>query len=329
MDEEHWSSAKVPNSTLYSSIKSKSVQSSLSVLSLRRSTQFEDQRSRINDQMPLIDSHAHLDFYHADLDDVLARARDAGIEAILSIGIGEGPDTMHHALEIANHQGNGSPRLFASVGIHPQEAAQATPEALANMAILAADPKCIAIGEIGLDYYHADNPLPPIQHAAFIAQMKLAAAARKPILIHCRTSELATPDAKARFEPADAWEDLLALIAEHWTPHGLGGIMHCFSGSPDQATRSLAAGFHLSFAGNLTYPRSVGIREAATQAPADRILVETDAPFLAPIPHRGQQNEPALVVHTAAALAELRSITPEELATLTTQNFKRLFPTTA
>jgi TatD DNase family protein len=279
--------------------------------------------------MPLIDSHAHLDFYTADLEAVIARARAAGVETILAIGIGEGPATMHQALEIAKQQ----PNIYASAGIHPQEAHQATPTALAKLAALAADPKCIAIGEIGLDYYHAENPLPPIQQQAFIAQMKIAAAARKPILIHCRTSELATPAAKRKFEahgdPCAAWEDLLTLIAEHWTPHRLGGIMHCFSGTPDQAARSLAAGFHLSFAGNLTYPKATTIREAATLAPAGRILVETDAPFLAPIPHRGQQNEPALVTHTAAALAALRSISPEELAALTTENFRRLFPATA
>jgi TatD DNase family protein len=282
--------------------------------------------------MSLIDSHAHLDFYWdtpGDLEAVLARAHAASVNTILAIGIGDGPDTMHRALEIAHLH----PRIFASAGIHPQEAASATPEALAKLTALAADPKCIAIGEIGLDYYHADNPLPDVQKAAFIAQMAIAAAVRKPILIHCRTSELATPAAKAKFEPFGgpeaAWEDLLALIDQHWTPHHLGGIMHCFSGNPDQARRSLAAGFHISFAGNITYPRSVSIREAAILAPPDRILVETDAPFLAPVPHRGQRNEPALVTHTAAALAELRGISPAKLAALTTANFHRLFPTTA
>ena len=279
-------------------------------------------------RMPLIDSHAHLDFYTEDLEAVLSRARNAGVETILAIGIGEGPDTMHQALDIARQH----PNIYASAGIHPQEAHQATPANLAKLATLAADPRCIAIGEIGLDYYHLDNPLPPIQQAAFIAQMKIAGTARKPILIHCRTSELATPAAKLKFEahgnPEAAWDDLLTLIAEHWTPHNLGGIMHCFSGTPEQARLSIAAGFHLSFAGNLTYPKSTAIREAATQAPADRILVETDAPFLAPIPHRGQQNEPALVTHTAEVLAALRNISPEELASLTTSNFHRLFPST-
>ncbi len=282
--------------------------------------------------MSLIDSHAHLDFFTetpGDLEAVLTRAHAAGVHTILAIGIGDGPETMHRALDIAHKHTS----IFASAGIHPQEAASATPENLAKLTTLAADLKCIAIGEIGLDYYHVDNPLPDVQKAAFIAQMAIAADARKPILIHCRTSELATPAAKEKFEPFGgpeaAWEDLLDLIAKHWIPHNLGGIMHCFSGNTDQAHRSIAAGFHLSFAGNLTYPRSVAIREAAILAPASRILVETDAPFLAPIPHRGQRNEPALVTHTAAALADLRGISPTELAAITTQNFHHLFPATA
>ena len=156
--------------------------------------------------------------------------------------------------------------------------------------------------------------------------MKIAAAARKPITIHCRTSELAIPAAKAKYEPADAWEDLLALIAEHWTPSGLPGIMHCFSGNEDQAARSLAAGFYLSFAGNVTYPKSTTIQAVAASAPADRILVETDAPFLAPIPLRGQTNEPAIVAQTASFVAELRGISADQLAAQTTANFGALFP---
>lgn len=282
--------------------------------------------------MPLIDTHAHLDFYTetpTDRDEVLRRAYDARVQTILAIGIGEGPATMHQALEIAaNASGPGLPTVFASAGIHPQEAASATPEALEKLARLVMDERCIAIGEIGLDYYHFDNPEIPVQQEAFIAQMRLAAKVRKPIVIHCRTSELAAPKAKEKFGVADAWEDVLALIGEHWTPTGLGGIMHCFSGSAEQAERSLAANFYLSFAGNLTYPKAQGIRDVAQVAPPDRILVETDAPFLAPIPLRGQRSEPAMVVHTAAALAELRGISPEELAALTTANFKNLFPTT-
>jgi TatD DNase family protein len=270
----------------------------------------------------LIDSHCHLDDYD-NLPQILANAHSAGVDKLLAIGIGDGPDTMHRALDLARTH----PQIFATAGIHPQEAHQATPENLAKLEALATDPRCLAIGEIGLDYYHLDNPNIPTQQAAFIAQMKIAAAARKPITIHCRTSELAIPAAKAKYEPADAWEDLLSLIAEHWTPTGLPGIMHCFSGNQDQAARSLAAGFYLSFAGNVTYPKSTTIQAVAATAPADRILVETDAPFLAPIPLRGQTNEPAYVTHTARFVAGLRGISPSELAELTTSNFGELFPT--
>lgn len=286
--------------------------------------------------MHLIDSHAHLDFYTdhpTERDEVLHRAYAADVKTILAIGIGENPTEMHKALDLANTvTGQSLPQIYASAGIHPEQAHNATPEALASLSHLAAQPRCIAIGEIGLDYYHLENPDISTQQKAFIAQMEIAQAADKPIIIHCRTSELATPQAKQKYGTADAWEDTLTLISRHWTGlgngHNPGGIMHCFSGNVDQAHRSLEAGFYLSFAGNLTYPKAISIREAAAFAPADRILVETDAPFLAPIPHRGKRNEPALVAHTAAALAELRGISLQELASVTTENFHRLFPTT-
>jgi TatD DNase family protein len=272
----------------------------------------------------LIDSHCHLDDYE-DLDAVLANAQAAGVGQLLAIGIGDGPATMHRALEIARQHHN----IFATAGIHPQEAHQATPGHLAKLKTLAQDPRCIAIGEIGLDYYHADNPGIAVQQAAFIAQLEIAAAARKPIAIHVRTSELATPAAKARYEPADAWNDLLSLLAEHWNHRNLPGIMHCFSGNEAQAEASIAAGFYLSFAGNVTYPKSTAIQTVAATAPADRILIETDAPFLTPVPLRGQRNEPANVAHTAAFVAALRGISTEELATQTTANFHTLFPIAA
>ena len=280
--------------------------------------------------MHLVDSHAHLDMYSSEeLEGVLSRAQAAGVGTILAIGIGEGPTGMHQALAIAEATRPAKlPTIFASAGIHPQEAASATSEALARLAELAAKPGCIAVGEIGLDYYHVENPEPKVQKQAFMTQMEIAAQARKPILIHCRTSDLATPAAKQKFGPADAWEDLLELIAEHWAPHGIGGVMHCFSGTEEQARRSLELGFYISLAGNLTYPAAAAIREAAKSAPIDWILVETDAPFLAPIPHRGQRNEPALMAHTAAFLAELRGMSTEELAAQTTANFQRLFPST-
>ena len=288
----------------------------------------------------LIDSHCHLDDY-TDLPAVLERAQAAGLSAVLAIGIGDGPATMRRALGFAQTyaapslQGLQSQqllqdlRIFATAGIHPQEAHQATPDNLVQLETLVQDPLCIAVGEIGLDYYHLENPDPEVQRAAFIAQMSLAAAARKPVTIHCRTSELASSQVKARFGHRDAAADLLDLITEHWVPTGLPGIMHCFSGDQAMADRSVAAGFYLSFAGNLTYPKSNVLQQVAATALAERILVETDAPFLTPQSRRGQgRNEPAFVVETAAFLAGLRGTTPDAIAVQTTRNFYRLFPTT-
>jgi TatD DNase family protein len=274
--------------------------------------------------MELVDSHAHLDFYDSP-GQIVANARAAGVSQILAIGIGDGPATMHRAAEIAAaHQG-----VWASVGIHPQEAAAADADALARLEEIARRPRVIAVGEIGLDYYHAQNPGIAMQQAAFRAQMEIAARVGKPIILHCRTSELAAPAAKARFGAADAAEDLLTMLEQEWAPAGLPGILHCFSGTQTHAERALAIGFYLSFAGNLTYPKSIAIQQVAAWAPADRILVETDSPFLAPVPLRGQRNEPANVVHTAAFLAGLRGVSAEELARTATQNFRRLFPGTS
>ncbi len=276
----------------------------------------------------LIDSHCHLDDY-PDLPGVLSRAQAAGLHALLAIGIGDGPETMHRALELATTHTQPELQLFASAGIHPQEAHQAGPEALGKLEALARDPRCIAIGEIGLDYYHLDNPDPEVQAEAFIAQMAIAARAGKPITIHCRTSELASGKVKERFGGRDAWDDLLGMIAAHWTPTGLPGIMHCFSGNAAQAERSLQAGFYLSFAGNLTYPKSTALQEVARSAPLDRLLVETDAPFLTPQSRRGQTNEPAYVAETAGFLATLRGMPVAAIAAQTCSNFHRLFPSTA
>ncbi|WP_317890632.1 TatD family hydrolase [Granulicella cerasi] len=278
----------------------------------------------------LIDSHCHLDDY-TDLPAILANAKAAGVEEVLAIGIGNGPSEMHVAVDIAHHYAN----VWASVGVHPQEAHQVNPESLAMLATLASDSRVIAVGEIGLDYYHAENPDVEVQQRAFVDQMAIAARVRKPITIHVRTSELAQPAAKARFEqhgnPDAAWDDLLRLLNEHWKPTGLPGIMHCFSGNMTQAKAAVELGFYLSFAGNVTYAKSAVIQEVAKWVPGDRMLVETDAPFLTPVPLRGKvsQNEPANTLHTARFLAELRSESFEDIAAQTTVNFRVLFPTTA
>ena len=165
----------------------------------------------------------------------------------------------------------------------------------------------MAVGEIGLDNHYDFAPRHR-QRETFIEQMHIAGEAGKPIVIHTR----------------EAWADTFALLEEHWRPYNLPGIMHCFSGGPEEATRSVALGFYLSFGGVLTYPRAQEVREAALQAPLDRILTETDAPYLAPVPKRGKRNEPAYVVEAAKRLAELRGIPLEDLAAATSANFERL-----
>jgi TatD DNase family protein len=266
----------------------------------------------------LIDSHAHLDSsrYEGELAEVLQRAQAAGVGAILAIGIGEGPAEMHQALAICRQYNGqaGMPRLYASAGIYPHNTDEADEAALDKLDRLLAEPEVIACGEIGLDYYH-QGAAHETQRRIFVRQMEIAAARQRPILIHCR--------------PADGdnacWDDTLALLGQHWGPTGLGGILHCFSGEWSHAQRAMEFGFLISIAGQITYPKAQPLRDVAAQVPLDRLLVETDAPYLAPIPHRGQRNEPALVARTADALAAVHNISPEEIASRTTKNFERLF----
>lgn len=271
----------------------------------------------------LIDSHAHLDSprYAADREAMLIRARQAGVGLVLSIGIGEGPAEMHQALglcrEFNGRRQNGAnlPTLYASAGIYPHNTTEADEGALAKLDALLAEPEVIACGEIGLDYYHEGAPH-EVQRAVLIRQLEIAAARKRPILIHCRGTN----------ESTDAWSDLFLVLEERWRPTGLGGIMHCFGAGWEQARRSLDLGFLVSFAGNLTYPKAQPLRDVAARMPLDGILVETDAPWLAPAPHRGQRNEPAMVVETAQVLASILNVTPDEISSATTTNFFRLFP---
>jgi TatD DNase family protein len=270
----------------------------------------------------LIDSHAHLDSqrYDADREAMLIRARQAGVGLVLSIGIGEGPAEMHQALDLCRdfngrrQKGANLPRLFASAGIYPHNTTEADEDALAKLDALLAEPEVIACGEIGLDYYHEGAPH-NVQRAGLIRQLEIAAARKRPILIHCRGTN----------ESTDAWDDLFLVLEERWRPTGLGGVMHCFGAGWEQARRSLDLGFLVSFAGNLTYPKAQPLRDVAARMPLDGILVETDAPWLAPAPHRGQRNEPTMVVETAQVLAGVLGVTPDEIASATTANFLRLF----
>jgi TatD DNase family protein len=274
----------------------------------------------------LIDSHAHLDNdrYSDDRTAMLTRAFDAGVRTILSIGIGEHASGMDGALALCREfnpqadQGASFPRLYASAGVYPHNTGEADDAVLARLDSLLAEPEVIACGEIGLDYYHEGAPH-DVQREGLIRQLEIAAARKRPILIHCRPGD-DRPEADQ-----GAWHDLFEVLEAHWAPTGLGGIMHCFGGGWEQARRSLDIGFLISFAGNLTYPKAEPLREVAALVPLDGVLVETDAPWLAPTPDRGKRNEPAFVTRTAQTLADLHGLASEEIAFATTKNFRRLF----
>src|SRR5580704_6027080 len=258
------------------------------------------------------DSHCHPENKRFDSDrpEVFARAQQAGVRTVLAIGNGDGPGTG--TLDCAIRLAQQYDWVYATVGIHPHEAELAKQGDFDELERLAGDPKVIAWGEIGLDYFYDHSPR-DVQQRVFVQQMEMARAARLPIIIHCRPSDGSD----------NAWEDCLRLMGEQWAPSGLGGVMHCFTGNVAQAKRSLDLGFMISFAGNVTFPKAQQIRDAAMEVPMDRMLIETDSPYLAPAPHRGKRNEPAYVVETARQIGALRGVTAEEVGERTTQNFYR------
>ncbi len=259
-----------------------------------------------------VDSHAHLDGkqFDSDRELVIARAVEAGVRTIVAIGNGDGPPTLDAGVRLAEKY----PFMYATIGIHPHEARLASDAAFAEMEQLARHSKVIAWGEIGLDYYYDHSPR-ETQKNVFVRQMELAAAAKLPIVIHCRPSE----------GSEDAWDDCLGLIERQWAAKGLGGILHCFTGNWEQAKRALDVGFMISFAGNLTFQKAQQIREAAVEVPLNRMLIETDSPYLAPVPYRGKRNEPAFVKETARKLGDVRGLSMEEVGEQTSRNFYNLF----
>jgi TatD DNase family protein len=262
-----------------------------------------------------VDSHAHLDGerFDSDREDVIARAREVGVTTIVAIGNGDGPAQVDCGIQLAERY----EFIYATIGVHPHEAKLAADSDFVRMEQLARHPKVIAWGEIGLDYYYDHSPR-ETQKEVFVRQMELAAAAKLPIVIHCRPSEGSD----------DAWEECLGLIGEHWAPRGLGGILHCFTGNWPQAKSALDMGFMISFAGNVTFPKAQQIRDAALEVPLDRMLIETDSPYLAPVPHRGKRNEPAFVTETARKLGELRGLSSDEVGEQTSRNFYKFFKLT-
>lgn len=256
--------------------------------------------------MQIIDSHAHLDYpqFDEDRDAMLKRARDAGVAAILAIGGAAGPDHLASAIPFAESHD----WIFATAGIHPHEANLATEAHFAHLEVLTRHPRFLAVGEIGLDYFHDHSPRDQ-QASEFRRQLEIARTAKKPIVIHCR----------------DAWADCLAILDSNWRGAGLGGILHCFTGTLAEAQKGIELGFLVSFAANITYPKNEPLRDTARQLPLDRILTETDSPYLAPQRVRGKRNEPAYVVEVAQTLANVRDSTSEEVAAATAANFRRFF----
>lgn len=251
----------------------------------------------------LSDSHAHLTLEHfdPDRDEVIARARAAGIARLVTVSSFIG-DAAACAELAAQHE-----FLYFTAGVHPHEAKNWTPVVAQSIRQAAARPKAVAIGEIGLDYHYDFSPRED-QRRVFREQIALARDLRLPIVIHTR----------------EAWDDTLLILREERATE-IGGVFHCFSGGRDKAARCLDLGFHLSFAGPLTFKNAGNLAEAAVFAPIDRLLCETDAPYLSPHPYRGKRNEPARVVHVVEKLAALKGLPPAQVGEATTRNLERVF----
>lgn len=256
----------------------------------------------------MIDSHCHIDGeqFDEDRDEVVRRARDAGVTAMLNVGTGDpNTDDFRRAVAVAEKYDN----VFASVGVHPHDAKLYGDKAENHLIdLVRASKKVIAWGEIGLDYYYDHSPR-DVQREVFRRQIRTAREFGLPIIIHSR----------------DADDETVEILTEECSYEGFRGVMHCFGGTPEMARDLMSLGFLISFAGNVTFKKAENLREAARVVPLDRLLVETDCPFLTPIPFRGKRNEPAYVEHTARFLAELLNVPVAELADRTTSNFKELF----
>lgn len=254
-----------------------------------------------------IDSHAHIDGeeFDADREEVIARARGAGVETILNVGTGDPQSgNLERAVELAERRDN----VYAAVGVHPHDA-RLFDEAAAERVrkIVRGSKRVVAWGEIGLDY-HYDNSPREVQREVFRRQLRMAREEDLPVVIHSREAD----------------EDTVAILDEEWRGARRAGVLHCFGGGAWMAERAVELGFYVSFAGTVTFRKAEPLREVARRVPLGRLLVETDCPFLAPVPLRGRRNEPAFVVETARFLANLRGESLEEFARATSSNFARL-----
>lgn len=255
-----------------------------------------------------VDSHAHIDGpeYDDDRDEVVERARSAGVNTILNIGTG---DPHSGSLERADAVAEKYDGVFAAVGVHPHDAKLFDNDASDRVRhLVTSSPRVIALGEIGLDYHYEHSPR-DVQRDVFIKQLRIAREQDTPVIIHSRAADHETVD----------------ILKNEWSHSGARGIMHCFGGTPSMAAKVIELGFLISFAGNVTFKKADDLREAARHVPLDRLLIETDCPYLTPVPFRGRRNEPARVVEVARCLAELHGVDSAEIGRITEKNFKRLF----
>jgi TatD DNase family protein len=252
----------------------------------------------------LVDSHCHLDFpdFAPELDDVVARARAAGVGAMLTISTRVAKAQAYRAL--AERYAD----VFFTIGTHPHQAAEEPDVSADELVALAAHPRCVGVGEAGLDYHYGYSPK-DVSERVFRTHIAAARATGLPLVVHAR----------------DADEDMIRILEDETGQGAFKAVLHCFSSGPELARAGLRLGLFVSFSGILTFNRSEEIRAIAAEVPMDRLLVETDAPYLAPPPHRGKRNEPAYVVHTNAVLARVKGVSPESMAQATTDNFFRLF----
>ncbi len=252
----------------------------------------------------LIDSHCHLDYLarDGDLEEIVGRARRAGVSAMVTIC------TKLSEFDIVRGIARRFPEVSCSVGVHPHEAAAEGQDGPERLRELAALPEVVGIGETGLDYFYDHSPR-EAQQRSFRSHVAAARETGLPLIVHTR----------------DADEDTVAILREEAREGAFNGVIHCFTAGPALAEAALELGFYIGVSGIMTFRKAEALRDTLRRVPLDRLLVETDAPYLAPVPQRGKQNEPAFVVHTAAALAELKAVSRDELATVTSQNFYILF----
>lgn len=260
--------------------------------------------------MIFIDSHAHLDVpnYDADRAEVIERARQSGVEMMMEIC---GSDVSKGSLDVGLKLAEEYPFIYAAIGVHPHEASLYDDNLERKLLEMSDHEKVIGWGEIGLDYHYDHSPR-DAQRRVFRRQLELALDVRLPAIIHTREAE----------------DDTIAILRESWADVGgneIGGIIHCFTGTQKLADAAIEMGFYISFSGVLTFKNAGDLRDVARSVPMDRLLIETDCPYLAPLPYRGKRNEPAYVLETAAKLAELKGAGVEEMALVTSGNFKRLF----